>query len=482
MSSSDVLHLRHRASLLASEAQKLPPDIAIETLKFVLSLLQRAAANAFSPHHHAYVSKDVFEIQNQIYSLKLALDEALELDISEDLMIDIAEAGANAVYWGRKYVEMARVDEKNRLNSGDCTIDKQWLRDVKANTLQSVREIIQRLARSECLFCASSAGDEEQATRSRICRVTQVLLRLESALKPIALGRADCLFAVVDVYHRCSLFAVRSDCIALASWSVSNAQTFLRKSAECVRDIRADTDRSLYEAKLDTITRSVERQKRIVKSVQALITGNEILTKCEEYEERQQHDILFDVLDKFKEAEMMARGVDVALEAEATSRIAILFGDSLHLSHPSKRYCDRALQLARSVNVLTQSQTALIKEVKSLRKCLREGQSGLDSRKAQRCMEEMKDVLSILEHKGEELSLQAYIEYIYEHFSPKSGTKPANLSSARKLFRDAVLAYHPDKNRKERYGTKWFLLCERITCHLNCKFEELYPNHADLQS
>ena len=222
-------------------------------------------------------------------------------------------------------------------------------------------------------------------------------------------------------------------------------------------------------------------------AVQAREQGDQLLKTALMEQEELDMTLIFEVIDWYKQAVVLAREVEIEQEAIAESRLGVVYDKVLKMTLRAKAYFTHSFELAESLKPrvftskdwLKDCTTALKKYQDEAR--LRDEE---EKRKARASfLVELSDELrDIGRHKTRAADL---IKYVYNNFPPKnpSWQKPSNeemekwhemdtdSKDYKKLLVKALSVYHPDKVDENVHGMKWKVLCEEITKMLTNHYE-----------
>ena len=72
----------------------------------------------------------------------------------------------------------------------------------------------------------------------------------------------------------------------------------------------------------------------------------------------------------------------------------------------------------------------------------------------------------------------AFVKFIYEKYPPKKKeikcptiTAETSCDSMKKIFKNALIHYHPDKNLSDDHGYVWYFIVVEIAKHLGALYE-----------
>ena len=223
------------------------------------------------------------------------------------------------------------------------------------------------------------------------------------------------------------------------------------------------------------------------KSVQARVMGDSLLHTALSEQEELDMTLIFEVIDWYKEAVVLAREVEIEQEAIAESRLGVVYDKVLRMTLRAKGYFTHCFELAESLKprMFTTCEwyknctTALQKYQEEARQRDEE-----EKRKARAgFLDELsKELADIGAHKRRAVKL---IKFLYVNYPPKNPAwkKPSDedmekwseldsdSKEYKKLLVKALSVYHPDKVDENLYGMKWKVLCEEIRKMLTYHYE-----------
>lgn len=224
-------------------------------------------------------------------------------------------------------------------------------------------------------------------------------------------------------------------------------------------------------------------------SIQARVQGDQLLQVALQEQEELDMNLIFEVIDWYKQAVVLAREVDIEQEAIAESRLGVVYDNVLKLSFRAKAYFTHSLQLAESLKPRMFTSQVWYNECTGALKRYQDETRARDEQEKRKArakfLEELKeDLQNIRAHKAEAIPL---IKYLYLNYPPKIPTwkKPTDekmkkweslqtdSKDYKKLLIEALRVYHPDKVDENQYGKKWKVLCEEITKMVTVHYERI---------
>ena len=222
-------------------------------------------------------------------------------------------------------------------------------------------------------------------------------------------------------------------------------------------------------------------------SIQARSQGDELLELAMQGEENLDMDLIFDVIDWYKQAVVLAREIDLEQEAIGSSRLGVVYDKVLKITGRAKAYFTKCLELVEALKPRTFFLDKWYKDCTATLKRYQDEARARDEEERQKSrakfIEDLADELKDLkDHNSGAIS---FIKHLYVNYPPKisSWVKPGEedmkkwdslvirSKEYKKLVLKVLAFYHPDKVDEKEHGKKWKILCEEITKMLNLHFE-----------
>ena len=222
-------------------------------------------------------------------------------------------------------------------------------------------------------------------------------------------------------------------------------------------------------------------------AVQARVQGDELLQTALKEQEKLDMTLIFEVIDWYKQAVVLAREVEIEQEAIAESRLGVVYDRVLRMTLRAKAYFTHSFELAESLKPRVFTSQDWYKDCTTTLKKYQDEARLRDEQEQQKAraafLEELSDELAdIGSHQSRAVDL---IKYVYSNYPPKqpSWQKPSDEDMEKweelesdsrdykKLLIRALGFYHPDKVDEKIHGMKWKILCGEITKMLNDHYE-----------
>jgi hypothetical protein len=96
-------------------------------------------------------------------------------------------------------------------------------------------------------------------------------------------------------------------------------------------------------------------------------------------------------------------------------------------------------------------------------------------------IDEIKVDLEEIVKAGKNMTRKQFLTFLYTEYAPKNAKhtlkyKINNDGELKKAYKTALIHYHPDKNRPEKYGHAWYFISEQCAKELSCIYEGLKAN------
>jgi len=214
-------------------------------------------------------------------------------------------------------------------------------------------------------------------------------------------------------------------------------------------------------------------------SIQARHHGDHLLSVALQDEEELDMTLIFEVIDWYKQAVVLAREIELEQEAIAESRLGVVYDKVLKLTHRAKTYFNHTLQLVESMKPRVFTSHDWYKEcVATLQRYQEEVRQRDEEEKRKvraKYLEELSEELADI--KKNNTSAIALIKHVYTNYPPKASSweKPSDddmgkwesmksgTKEFKKLLLKALAVFHPDKVDEKEHGMKWKVLSEEIT-------------------
>nr|XP_034304055.1 uncharacterized protein LOC105344738 [Crassostrea gigas] len=218
----------------------------------------------------------------------------------------------------------------------------------------------------------------------------------------------------------------------------------------------------------------------IAESSKARQTGDDLLEKASRYYETINMNMVWEIIDWYKQAILLARELDIEQEAIAMQRIGRVYAKVLKFKPQAKEYYKRAVQMAVSMAPRTFTTCDWYQECTEMLKKYQEEtithEQEEQYKAKEKIKEEMKDELDQIKKSHERQNNIEFLKCVYNRYPPKNETfklmEDAE-ENIKRALQKAVIHYHPDKSEPEKNGMKWKIMSEEITKYLTSRYEVL---------
>lgn len=273
--------------------------------------------------------------------------------------------------------------------------------------------------------------------------------------------------------------------------SKKNYRRALALLHSCQRPIEEAERRARPEflEKINTLKTAVDNCRATCESIQASAAGQKLLEESLSVKDKaMRHDLVISALDKFKEAAVIARGVDAECEAEAMAQVGDVYREVFKKDHQAEPYYNVAVLLAQNSDAMhsakwyKRAQVALRQFLKKSQERAASGDNGEDDEES-RLFRQIKVEVDKLEKESKKLSIEEFLKYVYTEYPPRGNSggsyRLGELSTGaatRHALRKAIQHYHPDHNALEE-DPLWLGVCGEITKLLLDK-HKVYSNDS----
>ena len=341
-------------------------------------------------------------------------------------------------------------------NAGLTSKAQSWIEPLLTSTRQFIEDAIQYSLnlsnfkeRSKFLYEIAAAISEENL--KAFCFLSLADATFKAGVSELAKGKyKECLALMYECYH-----------------PVEEA----RRYGHC--DPFVTTEVAVYEG-------DIFLHQCTAESIQARSTGDDLFSSVLCDEDNLNVDMIWEVVDWYKQSILLTREKDVEFEAIGHSRLGRVYDQVLKLKFKAKENFMRCLEL---VNSLYPRVFTCEKWYQEASEALNRYQQETVRKEEEAWSAEKNEILLELKEdikKLEELSenVEDLLRHIYKTHPPKNKNQKLNESllsgenrNVKKALRESLLHYHPDRLKAKDLGKKWVVLCEEITKYLNRKYE-----------
>ena len=327
-------------------------------------------------------------------------------------------------------------------------------------------------------------------TRSQEGNLDEILRMRSAALRLPTPLQAGAMLEVVDaIYHR-GISLLDAGTLSEAHKAFREVE---RPLAEADVLCRRSGVRSDY-ARLNELRDSVVMHTQIAESRLAINIGDGIVNRALSHSEALDMEALWMGIDKYQEAQVLTRGCDIETEAIALAKRGRVYAKVLRNENLARPLLVQATTLAASLAPRSFYGVAWYDECVRQLKVYQDATADADARaEARRRQAELRQQEPIRRKlKAELAALEKYaldnnayqlLKHVYDKYEPrlalyennaaavKKRVADANADTLKRVLRDALVHYHPDKNGE--HGPEWSVRCEEVFKHLNGKYDRV---------
>ncbi|CAF1124830.1 unnamed protein product [Rotaria sp. Silwood1] len=272
---------------------------------------------------------------------------------------------------------------------------------------------------------------------------------------------------------------------SLGQLTFEKAVKYFKDEPRLIYDCQPYLDRALYWAceldsfrstDLEELRSSIWLHQCMHESANARRIGVRMLKEHLENDEHLNMDVIWTIIDKFREAILLAKEHDIeGKEARACHHTAVVYEKVLKMTDTAYNYHLRCITLAQTLvprNLTTHDwyviSSSFVEQYRA-KKVYEEEAVNEELKKKFRI--ELALELKELDKKAEK-GICEFLEHIYNKYPPrKAGATMGSTDSNElsKTVKKAILHYHPD-SQSTFNDAKWTFLCTEITKILNIKY------------
>jgi DnaJ-domain-containing protein 1 len=284
-----------------------------------------------------------------------------------------------------------------------------------------------------------------------LCFLNLADANFKAGISELAKGKyKECLFFMRECYH-----------------PVEEA----RRYGHC--DPFVSTEVAIYES-------DIFQHQCTAESIQARSTGDDLFRSVLCDEDNLNVDMVWEVIDFYKQAILLTRERDVEFEAIGHSRLGRVYDQVLKLKVKAKENFMRCLELCNSMHPRVFTSEKWYQEATEAlnryqREVRRKEEQAWSAQKNSILLELKEDIDKLKEVSA---NTEDLLRHIYRAHPPKNKDHTLNESylsgenqNMKKALRESLLHYHPDRLKAKDLGKKWIVLCEEITKFLNLRYE-----------
>ncbi|KAJ8305731.1 hypothetical protein KUTeg_016276 [Tegillarca granosa] len=232
---------------------------------------------------------------------------------------------------------------------------------------------------------------------------------------------------------------------------------------------------------LQSLEEDVVMHLSITESSQSRQTGDDLLKMVLIDEETLNIEMVWDIIDWYRQAIVLTRDLDMEMEAIALSRLGVVYDKVLKLKPKAKECFMASVRLAESMHPRTFNTTDwYIESTSTLKRYQQETVQHEEEEKAKEraeIKEKMKEELNALDKDNSNMQNKEFLKHLYNKYKPKNSNhifEEFNEDSSvetKKRLQKAIVHFHPDKVNAEEHGWEWKIMTEEITKYLTRRYE-----------
>ncbi|XP_053374407.1 uncharacterized protein LOC123532262 [Mercenaria mercenaria] len=296
---------------------------------------------------------------------------------------------------------------------------------------------------------------------------------------PIIDMKADCYLEIAEFhFHR----GVKAIAVGEYKKCLCNMHDCYYPLAEAVkhgRNIeRIHKEHAVLEA-------DVFMNTAIAESIQSRETGDALLEKVLMDEETLNIDMVWEVIDWYKNAILKVRDIDMKQEAMALHKIGVVYDKVFKIKFRAKIYLKKALELAQSMVPQCFASEDWYKECTSIleryQKETVQYEQEKDNKEREEARKKLKPEIDEID-KHESDTVLEFLRFVYKKYPRKNEkhkldvtdkTSELSFDQRYKLLQQAVIHFHPDRVRVDEEGLEAKVLSEEVTKRLTKRYETI---------
>ena len=189
-------------------------------------------------------------------------------------------------------------------------------------------------------------------------------------------------------------------------------------------------------------------------------------------------ELIWDVVDRYRHAIRLSRGVDLELEAHIASDIGEIFYSKFKYEDRSVHFFEHGIALANalvprvlpSVGWLKNATQRLMEIQEKIKRKAESSEEDEYKQLKKKYANELKTDFESIAKEGDKPSAE-FLAFIYAKYPSKATNAQWKKDDPiKKQLQTALVHYHPDKNMI--HEEKWIILVTEITIILNLKYSE----------
>lgn len=349
------------------------------------------------------------------------------------------------------------------ISTGRSCKSLDWLQDIKMSYCDLYNEILQL-----CQEEVDSLGEK-----------TSILESIANVI-----NTEDTIYS--EIYKEVCTIWFNDACIALNENDFKRSLYSLKEMYHPVEQIRRYGKHNLdLMNHLESVEQDIVLQMARTESLQLLHIGDELLETHIEDDEDLNMDLIYTVIDNYRQCMVLTRGIEVEVEAIALSRLGKVYDQVLKMKHRARECFQMCINTAHTLaprNFAMDPWYKLATEIlERYQKETLQHQQEEQEKERQQYLKSLEPEMKLLKEAKSDFESDdaGFLLYVYDTFPPKIKfklPKPKDVQGKdkkvlKKFFLKAVTYYHPDKQEVEKFGMKWKILCGEITKMLTRIYE-----------
>ncbi|XP_060592614.1 uncharacterized protein LOC132747295 [Ruditapes philippinarum] len=324
---------------------------------------------------------------------------------------------------------------------------------------------------AQCRSCWEEIGKATESLKALDVEDRIITIRECIDFIPVIDMKAECFLAIAEFHFHRGVKAVE---VGDYKKCLCNMHDCYFPLAEALKYARGD---EVIVKEHSVLESDVRVNTALAESMQSRQTGDILLDKVLKEEETLNMDMIWEVMDWYKNAILRARDVDMKQEAIALYKIGIVYDKVFKLKFRAKTYLKKSLELAQSMTPrIFTSEGKLGKPGLKMTYLL----SQKKNKKGKTRKKLKPEIDEIDKHDGD--TVLEFLRFVYKKYPRKNAshkldisdeTKALEFDQKYKLLQKAVIHFHPDRVIADEEGMEAKLLSEEITKRLTKRYENI---------
>ncbi len=242
----------------------------------------------------------------------------------------------------------------------------------------------------------------------------------------------------------------------------------------------------LDESDLNELANNKLIQECILEAQKHKQVADQLLDKLLNYEECLDFEQVWNCIDLYRESIVKTRDKDIELEAEVLSKLGLVYSRILKMNDRAKTCYYACFNLAESMKpkVFTHHSWYIrcCSAIKEYQKEVIDQENQKEETERKKVEKEIEDDLKELKKQADKEDRISFINFVYEKYPPKLDEKKfkkpnlkteSPIDEIKKVYKKALIHFHPDKNSGAKYGYAWHFIAVEIAKYLGHFYERL---------